>query len=732
MSSAYDRLDPRVRKWVYKQGWPDLRPLQKSAIPAILARDRDVLISAGTAAGKTEAFFLPACSAVADITSGFGIVYISPLKALINDQYRRLESLGEALDMPVTPWHGDILQSKKKKARTSPSGILLITPESLESLLINSSGWLKQAFSPVAYIVIDEFHAFIGTERGMQLLSLLNRIDHVLSRHANPIPRVALSATLGELDKVPELLRPDKLLPCETVTDDSSKATLQVQVKGYMESVSEEGEEPQNSAEKHVCADIFRLCRGDSHLVFANSRRRTESIAATLSDMCEEHIVPNEFFPHHGSLARELRETLEARLQKGNLPTTAICTMTLELGIDIGKVQSVIQVTPPHSVSSLRQRMGRSGRRDSPSVLRMLITEDELTATSSIVDQLRLQMVQSMAMIRLMISQRWFEPADTCQMHYSTLLHQILAITAQWGGVRADQLWSQLCQTGPFRNVELTDFKSLLKHMGACGLLTQLASGEMVIGAEGEKLTNHYTFYAVFNTPEEFRIVTGSRTLGTVPIDSPLLPEQHIIFGGRRWKVTEIEVEKKVIYVEATKGGQPPKFSGGGMSVHDVVRQEMLAIYRENDYRIAVGNQRVDYADAAARNLFAEGRDNFQRFNLQNTHFIGSGQHCYVLPWMGDKVVNTMTALLLRSGFKANSYAGVIEVGDSIVASVQQALKEILLSGLPSEFELAADVPDKYLDKYDEYLPQSLLAKGYGAKAFDVEGTRTWLQENLQ
>ncbi|NGI39595.1 DEAD/DEAH box helicase, partial [Escherichia coli] len=161
-------------------------------------------------------------------------------------------------------------------------------------------------------------------------------------------------------------------------------------------------------------------------------------------------------------------------LQKGNLPTTAVCTMTLELGIDIGKVQSVIQVTPPHSVSSLRQRMGRSGRRDSPSVLRMLITEPELTATSSIVDHLRLQLVQAMAMIRLMISKRWFEPADIRQKHYSTLLHQILAITAQWGGVRADQLWSQLCQTGPFRNVDINDFKSLLKHMGTCGLLTQL------------------------------------------------------------------------------------------------------------------------------------------------------------------------------------------------------------------------------------------------------------------
>ncbi|MEQ9886723.1 MULTISPECIES: DEAD/DEAH box helicase [Pectobacterium] len=731
MSSAYDSLDPRVRKWVYKQGWSALRPLQESAIPVVLARDQDVLISAGTAAGKTEAFFLPACSAIADITSGFGIIYISPLKALINDQHRRLESLGEALDMPVTPWHGDVPQSKKKKIRTGPAGILLITPESLESLLINSSGWIKQAFSPVAYIVIDEFHAFIGTERGMQLLSLLNRIDHVLGRHANPVPRVALSATLGELDKVPELLRPDQRLPCEIVTDSNSTATLQVQVKGYLIQVTEKGEEPQSSAEKHVCADIFRLCRGDSHLVFANSRKRTESIAATLSDMCEENVVPNEFFPHHGSLSRELRETLEARLQQGNLPTTAVCTMTLELGIDIGKVQSVIQVTPPHSVSSLRQRMGRSGRRDSPSVLRMLISEQELTATSDMVDRLRLQLVQSMAMIRLMITNRWFEPADACQMHYSTLLHQILAITAQWGGVRADQLWSQLCQTGPFRNIDLTDFKTLLRHMGGYGLLTQLASGEMVIGAEGEKLTNHYTFYAVFNTPEEFRIVTGSRTLGTVPVDSPLLPDQHIIFGGRRWKVTEIEVEKKVIYVEATKGGQPPQFSGGGMSVHDVVRQEMLTIYRENDYRIAIGSKSVDYADATARSLFAEGCDSFKRFNLQNSHFISDGQRSYVLPWMGDKVVNTITALLMRSSFKASSFAGVIEIDDASVPTVQHALKEMLLSGLPSESELAADVPEKYLDKYDDYLPESLLAKGYGAKAYDIEGAQIWLQKSI-
>lgn len=167
------------------------------------------------------------------------------------------------------------------------------------------------------------------------------------------------------------------------------------------------------------------------------------------------------------------------------------------------------------------------------------------------------------------------------------------------------------------------------------------------------------------------------------------------------------------------------------MSVHDAFRQEMLAIYRENDYRIAIGSKKVDYADAATRNLFAEGCSNFQRYNLQNEYFITSGQHCYVISWMGDKVVNTISSLNIRCGFKANSFAGVIEIDDSSVASVQHALKEMLLSGLPSAFDLATDVPEKFLDKYDEYLPEFLLAKEFGEKAYDIEGTRVWLNQHL-
>lgn len=733
MIEEYQRLDKRIQKWLFNQGWRDLREIQKRAIEPILSGDTDVLISASTAAGKTEAFFLPACSAIVDDGNGFGILYISPLKALINDQYRRLESLSEMLDMQVTPWHGDSLQSRKKKARNNPSGILLITPESLESLIVREPGWVKQAFTSLRYIAIDEFHAFIGTERGQQLLSLLTRLEHITDRITSPIPRVALSATLGELEKVPLSLRPNGSLPCETITCSKHQSTIKVQLKGYIEPVDILAGDTILSAEQQICEEIFRLCRGDSHLVFANSRGRTESIAARLSDLCEQKVVPNEFFPHHGSLAKELREDLEARLQKETLPTTAICTMTLELGIDIGKVSSVVQVTAPHSVSSLRQRLGRSGRRNSPSILRMLIAENELSDKSNIVDRLRLELVQSLAMIRLLIVSNWFEPADTGKMHLSTFLHQILAVIAQWGSVRVDQMYSLLCQQGSFKEITVYHFKQLLSHMGSVQLIQQLNSGELVLGTEGERITNSYTFYAVFKTPDEFRIMAGSKTLGTIPVDSLIIKDQHIIFGGRRWKVTDVDDDKRVIYVTSTKGGKPPKFNGSGMSVHDRVRQEMLNIYRTGDYRIEVSNQRIDFVDKLGRQLFQEGVYFFKEADLENQPVYQSGKDCYIFSWMGDKVVNTLTVLLIRGGFECSNFGGVIEVQSSSADDIKNCLIRLATDGLPDETELAEALPiqQKVIEKYDEYLPEKLLTEGYGRKTFDSAAAKQWILSNF-
>ncbi|WP_050907943.1 DEAD/DEAH box helicase [Vibrio harveyi] len=726
MINEHEKLDVRVQRWIFKQGWANLREIQCLAIEPILSAKTDLVISASTAAGKTEAFFLPAISAIANQDEGVGILYISPLKALINDQDRRLESLSDLMDLPVTPWHGDSAKSRKNKLKTTPAGIVLITPESLESLLIRDSGWMKSAFSDLKYIVIDEFHAFLGTERGHHLLSLLHRLEHLLGSLKKPIPRVALSATLGELDKIPLSLRPNQSLPCKIIRDSNSTSVLKVQVKGYVNPAQVDSETPID-AEYKICQDLFKFCRGGNHLVFANSRKRTESIAATLSDFCNQQCVPNEFFPHHGSLAKELREDLEKRLLQDQYPTTAVCTMTLELGIDIGKVNSVLQVTAPHSISSLRQRMGRSGRRGGPSILRVLIAENELTKDSNVVDILRLELIQSLAMIRLLIGSKWYEPADSSLYHFSTLLHQILAVIAQWGGIRADQLFNLLCKEGPFQKVGVDDFKGLLVHMGNTNLITQLGNGELVLGILGERITSHYSFYAVFKTPEEYRVINGTKTLGTLPIDSLVLVGQSIVFGGKRWKVNDIDSDKKNIYVEHAKGGKPPKFGGSGMTIHDVVRQEMFRILKDGDYRISVGNKKVDFADAIAREQFKESVTFFQRSDLARKPLLKVGNSTYLFTWLGDKVVNTIVALLIMNGYETSAYAGVIEVEKTSVESVKSTLRTLASKKMPSETELAQSVLEKQIDKFDEFLPEDILSIGYGTKAFDINGTKEWL-----
>ena len=762
MRDAHLQLDYQIQRWIFNQGWNGLREVQAKAIAPILSGKTDVLISAATAAGKTEAFFLPACSALVKSDdgqnvggyekegqgNGVGILYISPLKALINDQYRRLESLAELLDMQVTPWHGDSPQSKKSKQKKSPSGIILITPESLESLLIRDSGWVKQAFSSLKYIVIDEFHAFLGSERGQHLLSLLTRLEHVTERSNSPIPRVALSATLGDLKSVPQSLRPNQSLPCVIIEDDDAKASIKVQVKGYIEPSQlalESGSKKNNiassdsqnigiqylcTAEAQVCSDLYRLCRGGSHLIFANSRKRTEMIATELSDLCDYNIVPNEFFPHHGSLSKELRESLETRLQKEALPTTAVCTMTLELGIDIGKVDTVVQVTAPHSVASLRQRLGRSGRRGGSAVLRMLITEKEINKDTSLIDKLRLELIQSFAMIRLLIVDKWFEPADTSLYHFSTLLHQVLATIAQWGGIRADQLYILLCKQGPFQQIQPAHFKSLLSQMGELQLLTQLGSKQLVLGIVGERIVSHYTFYAVFKTPEEYRIVTGNRTLGTLTVDTMLLPEQYIILGGKRWQVKNIDMDKKVVDVISVKGGgKPPDFGSGSMSIHDRVRQEMYEVLSNGDYRIRVGEQHLDFADTTARKLFSESIDTFNRYDLSNQPVVDKDGSSYIFMWRGDKVVNTLTALLMRDDFTVEAYAGVICVNKIDSVQVCQFLQKLANQVLPTATELAETVPFKMTEKFDEYLPDDLLNIGYGSQAFDIIGLKEWLED---
>jgi ATP-dependent Lhr-like helicase len=718
-SRGFKKLHEDVQRWVWKQKWSALRDIQEQAIEPILNADCDIILSAATAAGKTEAAFLPACSNISqNPTSGIGILYISPLKALINDQYRRLQSLCEITEISLTPWHGDVLQSKKNKLLKNPNGIILITPESLESLLLNRGGWSSQAFENLNYIIIDEFHAFLGTERGCQLLSLMHRLEFLLQR---TIPRIALSATLGDMAQVATYLRPNKKLPCKIIESTVLRSDLKVQLRGYVILANPVENTP--SAFENITNDLFKILRGKSHLVFANSRSRTEEIAATLSDLCKRKLVPNEFFPHHGSLSKEIRESLETRLQKEKLPTTAICTMTLELGIDIGSADSIAQVTPPHSVSSLRQRLGRSGRRGEAAILRMFIPEDEITSKSHLNDRLRLQTFQCIAMVNLLLK-KWYEPAPANQYHFSTLVQQTLSVIGQYGGVRAQQLWALLCQTGPFSLVDQKLYAAFLRALGEKEIIHQTSDGQIVLGYKGEKIVEHYTFYTAFNTPEEYRLESSGRILGTIPIDKPLTVGQLVIFAGKRWEVMHVNAEKKLITLKKAKGGRPPQFGGDGQMVHDIVRQEMRRVYHEKSMPI--------YLNEDAKSLFNEGIECYHNLKLDNNQVLQFGNTIHVLTWLGDQIVNTITILLRTKGLFANCFAGIIDISNCSLETFVETVKEILNEPKLTPLELTNLIPDTIVEKHDPIIPKEIRDLGYGVRFFDVDGAIKWFSEFIE
>ena len=196
-SAGFFKLHEAIRKWIYEQKWDELREIQELAVDPILGKERDVILAAPTAAGKTEAAFLPICSVLlTERKPSIEAVYIGPLKALINDQFERLETLCERLQIPVCKWHGDVSTNAKSRLLGSPQGILLITPESLEALFMRRGSAIPSLFKHVSHLVIDELHAFIGAERGAQLQSLLHRLEHAVDRR---IPRIGLSATLGNM-----------------------------------------------------------------------------------------------------------------------------------------------------------------------------------------------------------------------------------------------------------------------------------------------------------------------------------------------------------------------------------------------------------------------------------------------------------------------------------------------------------------------------------------------------
>lgn len=733
-SSAFFLLDERIQRWIWQAGWSELRDAQERAVAPILSADRDVIIAAATAAGKTEAAFLPILTSLLRADGPSSVLYVSPLKALINDQWGRLEGLCESLEVPVIPWHGDISDSKKKRFLKKPAGVLLITPESLEALLMNKGTSLSSLFSSLGYIVVDELHAFIGTERGKQLQSLLHRVEFVLKRN---VPRIGLSATLGDMGLAAQYLRPAGSMETELIVSKDGGHELKVLLKGYVDlpprlsdkdiaALQQEGnavelEDTLPLAQVAVAEQLFKTLRGSNNLIFPNSRAKVELYADLLRRLCEKNSLPNEFWPHHGSLSKDIREEAEAALKNRERPASAVCTTTLELGIDIGSVKSIAQIGPAPSVASLRQRLGRSGRRKGePAILRGYAIEPELTPDSPISDLLHEGLVQAIAQVNL-LAQGWFEPPLVSGLHLSTLIQQLLSAISQYGGLTAGQAWKLLCETGPFGGLSKSEFAQLLKGLGEREVLVQDASGLLLYGQLGEKLANHYTFYAAFTTEDEFRLVTEGKTLGSLPISKPLEPDSHVIFAGRRWRVRHVDLSAKVIEVVPDKGGKPPEFDGGGGKVHDRVREEMHQVLLRDDV--------VPFLDQQAAALLSEARENFRRIGLDTQPVLAAGEGVRVFPWKGDWVMDTLALAFERRGYKAENEGLCLKLRVADLDSVSDILFDLSEGAFPTETELAGEILNKVQEKWDWLLTDDLLSRNYASHNLDIPGAKRYFSE---
>ncbi len=714
-SKSFYLLDEKVRKWIWQQDWQELRTIQEKSIPLVLSANTDIIISSPTASGKTEAAFLPIFSKLAqNQKKSVQALYISPLKALINDQFERLYDLSEILEIPVFKWHGDISYHLKKKLLSDPKGILQITPESLESLLINHTTECTKIFLFLEYIVIDELHYFIGTERGKQLQSILNRIEIIQKRK---IPRIGLSATLGDMSLAEKYLRPNLTLPITVIDTGSIQLETKLQIRGY--SVGKESEDGLDSDKdtdsemttKQICYHLFNNLRGKSNLIFANSRANVEKYTDVLTRISQENHLPIEFYPHHGNLSKQLREQVEEKLKNKEFPTSAVCTSTLELGIDIGSVHSIAQVGVPPSVSSMRQRLGRSGRRGEPAIVRIYIEERDSEITTSIQDCLRAELFQTVAMVELLI-QKWFEPPIVDRLHLSTLLHQILALIAQYGGVSTQNLWSILIERGVFQNITKKIFFDILREMGNQELIKQVSEGTLVLGIKGEALVNHYEFYSVFITPEEYRLIFNNSVLGTLPVDFPIYIGLFIIFAGKRWKVIDVNEEKKIIELAPSIGGKPPKFFGSGGYIHDRIREEMFRRY--------MCKQIPNYLDEKARQLFNEGLEFFEKLSLSKRSIVQDGKDVLLFIWYGDRIVNTLLLLFRYADISVLREGFCIRILNSSPQQFSEFLMNFVNDNSINALQLSKFAKNKKEQKYDVFLSEELLDEEYCSRYIDL------------
>lgn len=707
MSELFYRLASYIQEFIYRKGWTELRDAQTRAIEAILDTDDNVIIAAGTASGKTEAAFFPILTVLeSDPPKSFGAIYISPLKALINDQFERINDMLLESDIPVFAWHGDRSQSEKARATRTRSGILQITPESLEALIMNRSGELKQMLSGLRFVVIDEMHAFMGQDRGVQLLCQLARIESLTQLKPR---RIGLSATINDYGAAKRWLSAGTLRAVTVIESREGGRRLNLAMEHF------DNTQKEADYEEHIYSMVY----GRKCIVFANSRAESESIADTLRKLAAEKGDPDVFYVHHGSLSATVRAETELSLKRAEGPAVAVATRTLELGIDLGGLDRVVQIGAAGSCSSFVQRLGRTGRRGNPAEMRFVTRAS--TKENGAFDDISWELLQNIAVIQLYLEERWVETPREKARPYSVLFHQTLSVLAQ-GGLRPSELARRVLSLPILRNVSTDDYKALLSFAIEKDLIEKTEEGELIIGLAGERLTNHYRFYSVFIDNTGYKVYSIDRELGEIDA----LPDvgDVLILAGRRWEVSGVDEARGNVYVAPTKSGKRPVWvSSAVIEIDDRVAKRMRKLLCEDT--------EYGYLNERARMHLSAARAACRQTGILTSDISGKDTHFCIHPWLGSRAIDTLR-FLLNTRFKTPLGISSAKVCHNIMIEVDRnpaagdfidGLKT-LIGGLTEDDISFSGVSDSALkkDRYDFCVPRALLEKAYIANTLDIKG----------
>lgn len=722
----FSRFPDFIKEFIYRNNWTELRQIQLDAADVILNTDSNLLLSSSTASGKTEAAFFPIITDILEhpeCADTISVLYIAPLKSLINDQFYRLDELLDMTGIPVTHWHGDVGASHKSRLLKKPEGILQITPESLESMLMNRANDIPRLFGGLRFVVIDEIHSLIGTDRGNQVICQLSRMARLIGHHPR---RVGLSATIGDLKLASDWLGDGS--GRETIAPIPEKTHLKWRLGLEHFYIQNPNEEQSNSTELSVAPQIDRGGRalldpgyeflydaldGKKALVFSNSREETEYVTATLRQICKARGDKDIFFIHHGNLSASLREDAERTMKDESVLRAVTCaTVTLELGIDIGRLDRVAQMGSPTTVSAFLQRLGRSGRRGSPPEMMMVYREETPLPNAPLPELIPWELLRGIGIIELYASERFIEPPRVKRMPLSLAFHQTLSILFSSGELTAKALAERILSLPPLAALGRETYRALLVSMINNDFIEMTETRGLIVGLKGERLLNSFKFYAVFKDSEDYTVRCDGEEIGTITTPPPV--GERFALAGRVWEVKEVDLPSKLIFVKSVEGKMEISWPGDSGEIHTKLLLAMKDVLFNNKEYAFLGDN--------ARERLAKARRVAKNAKMDENMLVFLGGQSYVLfPWLGTRSFRTLKRFLQKYASELGisdiqsegccyiTFKAGHDAGKSLLFGIRRIIER---DGIDT-FSLVSDSECPVFDKYDDYVPPELLRDAY-------------------